>query len=80
MTQRFNDMARERDALYQALQPFFVFEEALYHDRQAATGKDILVLDVMKWAVWHSAARDKQLLRLAIRALKARKEVKPGND
>ena len=78
MTRTFDDdEAKRRDALYQALRPIGAFREALADDRYAAQldreGADIA-------AARACALRDADLLRLAIRALKARQEVTPGDN
>ena len=76
MTQAFDDMARERDALYQATMPRGEFAEAIEADKAAA---DCLHIGGLAGVARNlRRVRDAELLRLAIRGLTARQEVKPG--
>jgi len=77
MSARFDDMAAERDALYQTLRPEGEFAAAWQDDRLAA--KRERSGDSAE-AYHHRMFRDASLLRLAIRALKARQEVEPGDN
>ena len=71
MTQRFDDMARERDALYQATSPEGEFEFAIWYDRMA------YATEVVRLRESHRDNRDAALLPLAIRALTARQQKYP---
>ena len=77
MTQRFDDMAAKRDALYQALQPSESFVLAKHHDGWAAqherAGQELN-------ATRQRSHRDAELLKLAIRALTARQGGETGLD
>ena len=77
MTQRFNDMAAERDALYQATMPRGNFAEALKSEEIIASClRRGWIAAASEASMW----RDHNLLRLAIRGLTSRQEVTPGDN
>ena len=78
MSARFDDMARTRDALYQALRPSEDFEAAISVDK--AMAECLRIGGLHGIARINRKDRDAALLPLAIRGLISRQEVTPGND
>jgi hypothetical protein len=75
MTQRFDDMAAERDALYQELWPNVYFEAAISADKVMA--ECLRIGGLAGIARIKRKDRDADLLPMAIRALTARQEKYP---